>query len=320
MEKKTWKRIIWTVDPFSEEKKLQISAALAVRMLTESEEIPVEPIYLLNESPLGVLISLPPEVIAQTFNAAQEKVDEIISPLQLKNLLPVKVLSKPYKNQKELADSLISYAKETQADLIVVSTHAKSGLRRWFTGSFVENLMLYSDVPLFVVNPHWKSVTDFSHILFPTDFSDESFLAFSSVLELAKSIKSDIIIFHQIAYAINPYIQATFSINNAYKEIFEQEIAEKQKSANRLADLAKEKGIKAHTYIDYKLQGSTAETICSFAKKKHCIIAITARSGRLSANLLGSTTRKVVRGSAFPVWVIHPHYLETELGQEKKAA
>ncbi len=319
-ENKVWKKILWAVDPLSEENKLQASAALAVQLLTEAGETPIEPIYLLNLSPLGIPISLPPEIVAQTCTTVQEKLDEIVSHIQLKTLLPVKVLAKPYRNQKEIADALIDYAKETGAELIVASTHARTGVQRWFTGSFVENLMLYSDVPLFIVNPHWKSVTDFRHVLFPTDFSDESFLAFAHVLNLVESLRGEITIFHQIAYVINPYVQATLTVYPLYKEAFEQDLAAKQKKANELASLAQKKGIRAHTYIDYHLLGSTAEVILSFAKKKHCIIAMTARSGRLTATLLGSTTRKVLRGAAHPVWVIHPQYLTKDLKQEQNAA
>ena len=321
IENKGWKKIIWAVDPFSEESKLQQSAALAVQTLTGSGETPVEPVYLLNQSPLGIPITLPPEVVIQTCAAAQEKLNEILSAIHLKNLLPVKVLTKSYINQKEISDELINYAKETEADLIVASTHGQAGVRRWFTGSFVENLMLYSDVPLFIVNPHWKSETDFRNILFPTDFSDESLLAFTHVLNLVKSLKSsDVTIFHQIPYVLNPYIQSAFSVYPMYKEAFEQELSEKQREATKLTNIAREQGVHAHTYIDYRLRGSPAEAILSFAKRKHCIVAMTARSGKLSTNLLGSTTRKVMRGAIYPVWVIHPHYQTKEFAPKKIAA
>jgi len=319
-ETKIWKKILWAVDPFSEEKTLQASAALAIQTLIKSEETPIEPIYILNQSPLGIPITLSPEIVAQTCTSAQDELDEIVSSVQLKNLQPLKVLVNPYKNQKELAEELISYAKQTEADLIVASTHGKSGIKRWFTGSFVENLMLYSDVPLFTVNPFWKPETQFKHIVFPTDFSEESVSAFNQVMHLAHTLNLDIVVFHQILNLINPYVEAPFPAYSIYKETLEEELAEKQKKANRLADVARERGIRAKAYINYHLKNSVAESILNYARKKHCIVAMTANSGKLSASLLGSTTRKVVRGSIYPVWVIHPHFQGKAITQETKAA
>ena len=41
-QNKIWKRILWAVDPFSKERKLQASAALAARTLVKNEHSQVE--------------------------------------------------------------------------------------------------------------------------------------------------------------------------------------------------------------------------------------------------------------------------------------
>ena len=49
------------------------------------------------------------------------------------------------------ADAILALAQEKGSDLIVVGTHGRRGLRRWFLGSVAEAIMRRSTVPVVVV-------------------------------------------------------------------------------------------------------------------------------------------------------------------------
>jgi nucleotide-binding universal stress UspA family protein len=51
------------------------------------------------------------------------------------------------------ADEILSYAEEKGVDLIVMSTHGRSGVSRWFSGSVVEKVVSQSLIPVLVVTP-----------------------------------------------------------------------------------------------------------------------------------------------------------------------
>lgn len=51
------------------------------------------------------------------------------------------------------ADEILSYAEEKGADLIVMSTHGKTGVSRWFSGSVAEKVVSQSLIPVLVVTP-----------------------------------------------------------------------------------------------------------------------------------------------------------------------
>jgi nucleotide-binding universal stress UspA family protein len=53
--------------------------------------------------------------------------------------------------QGDAADRLLAVAAERQADLIVMATHGRSGLRRWVLGSVAERVMRAASVPLLLV-------------------------------------------------------------------------------------------------------------------------------------------------------------------------
>jgi nucleotide-binding universal stress UspA family protein len=50
------------------------------------------------------------------------------------------------------ADEIIQAGKKVGADLIVMSTHGRSGLGRWALGSVAERVLRYSEIPLLLVN------------------------------------------------------------------------------------------------------------------------------------------------------------------------
>jgi nucleotide-binding universal stress UspA family protein len=50
------------------------------------------------------------------------------------------------------ADEIIQAGKKVDADLIVMSTHGRSGLGLWALGSVAERVLRYSEIPLLLVN------------------------------------------------------------------------------------------------------------------------------------------------------------------------
>ena len=49
------------------------------------------------------------------------------------------------------ADSLVEYAGANDVDLIIMATHGRSGLSRWFFGSIAEKIMRAVDTPILLV-------------------------------------------------------------------------------------------------------------------------------------------------------------------------
>ena len=52
----------------------------------------------------------------------------------------------------DAADDIIEVAKKTGADLMVMSTHGRSGLRRFAFGSVAEKILRHGEIPLLLVN------------------------------------------------------------------------------------------------------------------------------------------------------------------------
>lgn len=52
-----------------------------------------------------------------------------------------------------IADVIIDYAAEMQADLVAMSTHGRTGIGRWLLGSVADRVVHGLKVPLFLIRP-----------------------------------------------------------------------------------------------------------------------------------------------------------------------
>jgi nucleotide-binding universal stress UspA family protein len=52
-----------------------------------------------------------------------------------------------------VADTLANYLEKSGADLLLMSTHGRSGPSRWFWGSIADKLLKISCIPVFLVRP-----------------------------------------------------------------------------------------------------------------------------------------------------------------------
>ena len=53
----------------------------------------------------------------------------------------------------DAADEILAYARNNKIDLIVLTTHGRSGASRWFFGSVAEKVLQHCPVPILLVAP-----------------------------------------------------------------------------------------------------------------------------------------------------------------------
>lgn len=299
------RKILWAVDPFATDKRLQRKAAKTLLSICKQEFCVIEPVYLFHEYPGWLPETDQNELLRGIREAAQQELGEILAKIPLRPLKPLTVLLQPATALRDRADRMIDYAKNIDADMIVLGTRAKKGPKRWCLGSFAETLLMRSDVPLLVVNPFSLKPVRFKRILFCTDFSDESKIAFGKLIAFAKSFSSEITLFHKIKYEITPAVEVAYSSYPAYREVFQEEVLARKSIAAEWAAEGRQEGVEVKPIVDFRLGGTIADSILTQANLRYGMIAMAAHSGPLASALLGSVTRTVVRGATCPVWVIH---------------
>jgi len=51
------------------------------------------------------------------------------------------------------AEKILDYAKKNKVDLIVMTTHGKTGVSRWFFGSVSQKVLQHSAIPVLIITP-----------------------------------------------------------------------------------------------------------------------------------------------------------------------
>ena len=187
---------------------------------------------------------------------------------------------------------------ETGADLVVMGTHGRRLLARLLIGSVTLHLLRKIDVPIVTVSDPVRPPA-FRRILFATDFSDASNEAFRNVLELAVTMKSDVI----AANVIDKRPKITYE-TPAVSALFDQErrrAVDRAKSGfGKIERSANTVGIRVETVL---AEGIPAEAILRIADENEadCIVVGLGKKSLLERALSGTTAERLVREARIPV-------------------
>jgi len=299
------KKVLWAVDAFAQDKKLQFATFKALAKLTESSEATIEPVCVLSPDQLKV----PSQAFEGTGKEykleAEARLERWVKELKNPRLgKPTLLFQKKY-SINQTASTLLNYARENKVDLIGIGTHGRTAVERFFIGSFAETIVLQSTVPVFIVNAKSPATKKISKILFPTDFSAVSREAYGRVIDLAATLGAKVTLYYKFEY-LNEYTLEGMSLSKEYVRYFEQDKEHRRKMADEWAAEGKKAGVKVEVRLDDK-GVYVAEGVLKAAKAgKHQLIALASHSGSVAAAMVGSVARYVIRRSILPVWVIHP--------------
>lgn len=204
-------------------------------------------------------------------------------------------------------------AKQLPADLIVISTHGRTGLQHFVLGSTTERVVRYAPCPVLVVREIERDFagggTDadtqlaLRNICVPIDFSDCSARGVRYAVWLAKACGAKLRLVHSLR--VEPFIPAEPFV--AYHREPAPGVIE------RAARLAMRKFVKATDFEGVAYEciievGHPGERIIAQADAQSCELIIIPTQGATGFGhvMLGSTAEHVVRHAHCPVLVV-PH-------------
>lgn len=298
-------KVIWSVDPFGSHKALQFNVAHGLAKLAREAGSIIEPVCVLGPDQLKVPTKAFKGHTKQYQLEGERILQKWVGELKIKNLSAPTLLVQNAFSTRATVDTLLDYARKSGASAIGVGTRTKKTLERFFVGSFAETLILRSAIPIFLQPAQVKVPTKFSHILFASDFSDESFRVFNRLLVVAKTLKAKVTVYYKVEFVMPPAVYG-FDPIPVYDEYQTEDLKERRELSKKFTDAGKSSGVTVKVVIDEK-PGFVSEAILSAARKQKAnLIAMASQSGPIGATLLGSVCRQVVRAAKLPMWIIHP--------------
>lgn len=103
-----------------------------------------------------------------------------------------------------VAEGIAAYADEVDADLLLVVTHGRAGIRRLWLGSVADALVRSTHLPLLLLHPAPGSevpqeVSWVDHILVPLDGSDLAAAILAPVREMARATGARVTLLHIVS-------------------------------------------------------------------------------------------------------------------------
>lgn len=181
-------------------------------------------------------------------------------------------------------------------DMIVMTTHGRTGFSRFFLGSVSEKVLRMSNVPVLIVNEQ-RELSDLSRIMVTTDFSDHSKEAFAVAKEIAKKANAKLELVNILAF--DPQHED------------EPDESKVQLREQRLNVLAKEEMHDLGDLLETKLITSSEtphEAILNYNLDNPHDLIVMSTVGRTGIDylMMGSTTANVARHVKSPVLSVNP--------------
>ena len=206
---------------------------------------------------------------------------------------------------RDAADAILRRAVTLGADLIVIGTHGRTGINRWFIGSVAERVLRRAASPVMVVPPHDKvptSTVAFKHILCAIDFSDSSLAALRWALSLAEEADAHLWLLHAIE--VPPELQISAVVTE--DEIEKLNASARADALSRLRSLIPEEAARFCSIETATTTGEAAHAILKFAVEHETDLVVMGAQGHGAVDrfIFGSKTRDVIAGTTCPVLTV----------------
>jgi nucleotide-binding universal stress UspA family protein len=212
-----------------------------------------------------------------------------------------------------VADEIVSFADKNNIDLIIISTHGYSGIKRWVLGSVAGKVLYGTCVQVLLTKSKSPKVSqvELKKLLLPLDGSPFAEAPIPFIEELTKGTKAEIV----LTTVCEPPLVPSYGdrpINPAWKKHRDKLWAETQKQASEYLNKVKTKlekhGMKVKSQVIPGDLGRVADSIMQAAQKEKVdLIAMTThgRSG-VSRWVYGGVANRIVEESLQPVLLIRP--------------
>jgi nucleotide-binding universal stress UspA family protein len=93
-------------------------------------------------------------IVSRTIRKDIEKEAELYVNEKVAQLRKEKVKASGVTREGDVPDIILDVAEEAHADMITMSTHGRTGVRRWLMGSVADKVAHHSQIPVMLIHPN----------------------------------------------------------------------------------------------------------------------------------------------------------------------
>jgi nucleotide-binding universal stress UspA family protein len=145
-----YKKILVATDG-SKLSQAAVSSALAMAVLHDAELVVVKVIPRVQQTYYESSISLSDEETRQILATWRQDAEDLLSQVVALGKRKGVMVKPVVVSSDQVAETLIKTALKTKADLIVMASHGRRGIRRLLLGSETNHVLTHSSIPVLVI-------------------------------------------------------------------------------------------------------------------------------------------------------------------------
>ena len=292
------KRILIAVDPGEPELKPSESGLFWLRKWGSEQNSLLDVVHVASEAS--------PRISERAFS-------DYVGALQLGKNVEHHVLLEPSTSRRLAVARLLDYSRKTGSSLIVVSSHGRSGPGRLVLGSFAENILASAPVPVLFLSDSSEQSPAQERVLFPTDFTEASKVAFDKFLDQISGFSGEVLLFHAVSPPGAVYDTGIMGVPVYLPESYWLE--QKQwtdRECDQWVKIASLRGFKVRAVVQDGVLNTPMAIRKVAEEEKVALIGMASVSRGVQSAVLGSVAKEIFRSRKWPVWVCGPEAVEQE--------
>lgn len=198
------------------------------------------------------------------------------------------------------ADAIVQFAEENGVDLIIMSSHGRTGSSRWVYGSVAEKVMHHASCATAIIRAHVEvSMFENRRILVPLDGSELAEQALEPAMALAATVNSEVYLL-RVVVGREPMPESLTPAGEQMEAALGAADARESSEAETYLQQVYHRYNNQHLFFDVMhTNGDVADTIINYADQKNFDLIVMSSHGRSGIGrwLHGSVAEKVLRGA-----------------------
>jgi nucleotide-binding universal stress UspA family protein len=217
----------------------------------------------------------------------------------------------------EIAPGIRRYATSQQVDLIVMTTHGRTGLSRAWLGSMADAVVRQARIPTLLWRPTEPpdasraglAGAPFRHVVIPLDGSDEAEAILPHAVALGSGRETRYTLVRVVSPVVGPPSAIPYRLSGPIfeQQAIDQRMEQAREQLHAVADRVRDQLDGADLACVAVVDQHPPRAILAVTERERAdLIAMTTHGRRGMRYLLGSVADKVVRGASGGVLLYHP--------------
>ena len=195
------------------------------------------------------------------------------------------------------AEQLLDLIDSTKPRFVAISTHGRSGFKRWRLGSVADRVVRNAEADTIIVSPDETTqlAPEIGKIVVPLDGSDRAEKALADAVQIARATGASLIL---VRAFITVLATTPMGLDVAYTQANEAAMSSAHRYLDEIAAQIDDVPVQKEVF-----SGEASQAIIEAGADADLIVMASHGRGELARMALGSVTDAVIRGSHKPVLV-----------------